>query len=145
MNSTERQTQISIFSGRGILIESQGPCWFYGTASEHSQLYQYQLLNAKNIYFGHMQTETPYYQPVPDATGPIKANIGGFPYDPDFKDCAGKKECMKAWALRVIKSSNIYVYSAGFYSFFQDVSCILSPLEKIHAHLLVVNPVVLAY
>lgn len=70
--------QISIFAGRGILIESQGPTWFYGTASEHryryssptscrklsiseinnggSVLYQYQLLNAHNIYLGHMQT-----------------------------------------------------------------------------------------
>jgi hypothetical protein len=53
------QTQISIYAGRGVLIESQGPTWLYGTASEHSQMYQYQLLNASNIYLGHMQTETP--------------------------------------------------------------------------------------
>lgn len=32
--------QISIFAGRGILIESQGPTWLYGTAAEHSVLYQ---------------------------------------------------------------------------------------------------------
>jgi hypothetical protein len=34
----------------GILIKSQGPCWLYGTASEHSVLYQYQLYNAQDIF-----------------------------------------------------------------------------------------------
>jgi hypothetical protein len=52
-------TQISIYVGRGILIESQGPTWLYGTASEHCQMYQYQLVGASNVYLGHMQTETP--------------------------------------------------------------------------------------
>lgn len=51
--------QINIFNGRGVLVESQGPVWMYGTASEHSQLYNYQLANAKNIYMGAIQTETP--------------------------------------------------------------------------------------
>ena len=41
--------QISIFTGRGLLVESQGPCWFYGTGSEHSTMYQYQLYNAKDV------------------------------------------------------------------------------------------------
>jgi hypothetical protein len=36
----------------GILIESQGPSWLYGTASEHAVLYQYQLYNAKDIFMG---------------------------------------------------------------------------------------------
>ena len=40
------QTQVSIYGARGVLIESQGPCWFYGTASEHSTMYQYQLSGA---------------------------------------------------------------------------------------------------
>lgn len=42
-------SQISIYTGRGTLIESQGPCWFIGSGSEHSTLYQYQLYNAKNV------------------------------------------------------------------------------------------------
>jgi hypothetical protein len=33
-----------------MLIESQGPTWMYGTASEHSVLYQYNLYNAANIF-----------------------------------------------------------------------------------------------
>ncbi|KAH6647435.1 pectate lyase superfamily protein-domain-containing protein [Truncatella angustata] len=110
-------TQISIYAGRGILIESQGPTWMYGTASEHAQMYQYQLYNASNIYLGHMQTETPYYQPNPVATGPFVA--GQFPSDPTFSNCA-EDYCKEAWALRVLNSNNVYIYSAGFYSFFSD-------------------------
>jgi hypothetical protein len=34
-------------------------CYRYGTASEHSQLYQYQIHNAQNVFMGHIQTETP--------------------------------------------------------------------------------------
>jgi hypothetical protein len=41
--------QISIYGARGMLIESQGPSWFYGTGSEHAVLYNYQLSNAKNV------------------------------------------------------------------------------------------------
>lgn len=110
--------QISVYSGRGFLIESQGPSWWYGTASEHSQLYQYQLLNAKNAFLGHMQSETPYYQAAPTADKPF--TIGRFPSDPTFRQCISPF-CKSAWALRVIRSSNIYIYSAGFYSFFQNV------------------------
>lgn len=29
------QTQISVYTGRGLLVESQGPVWFWGTAVEH--------------------------------------------------------------------------------------------------------------
>lgn len=41
--------QISVYGARGMLIESQGPSWFYGTGSEHSVMYNYQLNNAKNV------------------------------------------------------------------------------------------------
>jgi hypothetical protein len=41
--------QISVYTGRGTLIESQGPSWFIGTGSEHSTSYQYQLYNAKDV------------------------------------------------------------------------------------------------
>ena len=41
--------QISIYTGRGTLIESQGPSWFIGSGSEHSALYQYQLYKAKDV------------------------------------------------------------------------------------------------
>ena len=52
--------QINIFNGRGVLIESaEGPIWMYGTSAEHNTLYNYQILNAKNVYMGAIQTETP--------------------------------------------------------------------------------------
>lgn len=41
--------QVSIYGARGMLIESKGPAWFYGTSSEHSVLYNYQLSNAANV------------------------------------------------------------------------------------------------
>ncbi|OOF92665.1 glycoside hydrolase family 55 protein, partial [Aspergillus carbonarius ITEM 5010] len=117
------ETDISVYGGRGILIESQGPSWLYGTASEHSQLYQYELLNASTIYLGHMQTETPYYQPSPNALSPY--TIGLFSGDPTFSDCSDDL-CRGAWALRVLNSTDIFIYSAGFYSWFKDYdeSCV---------------------
>ena len=36
--------QLDIYNGRGILIESEnGPVWMYGTSSEHSVLYNFQV------------------------------------------------------------------------------------------------------
>ncbi|CEJ90104.1 hypothetical protein VHEMI05908 [[Torrubiella] hemipterigena] len=114
-----QKSQISVYSGRGMLIESTGPTWFYGTASEHNQLYQYQLHKTSNVFFGHMQTETPYYQPNPTALEPYKP--GKFPADPNFSRCdKDDKSCNTAWALRVIESTDIVIYGAGLYSFFQD-------------------------
>lgn len=51
-------SQINIYNGRGILIESQGPVWLYGTSFEHSMLYNYQIANAKEVYMGIIQSET---------------------------------------------------------------------------------------
>lgn len=111
--------QISLYGARGMLIESQGPCWFYGTASEHSVLYQYQLHGAKDIFLGHVQTETPYFQPVPVAPTPFEDSLAlaAFPGDPKFSDCTSDN-CEEAWALRIMDSSDIIVHSAGLYSWF---------------------------
>ncbi|KAL5464273.1 hypothetical protein PMIN06_001279 [Paraphaeosphaeria minitans] len=108
--------QIDIYNGRGMLVESQGPVWLYGTASEHSVLSQYHFQGAKNIYLGAIQTETPYYQPNPNALQPFKKNDKYF--DPDMNTKSDKT----AWAVRIIESDNIWVYGAGTYSFFQDYS-----------------------
>ena len=63
--------QITIYAGRGLLIESQGPVWLYGTAVEHHTLYQYQLVGASDIFMGQIQTESPYYQPNPPVPLPF--------------------------------------------------------------------------
>ncbi len=112
---------ITIYSGRGMLIESQGPTWMWGSASEHNVLYQYTLSAAQNLFVGLMQTESPYFQPLPVAPAPFAAGI--FPGDPTFKDCsAGSLTCAMSWALQILDSSSIYIYSAGFYSWFSKYS-----------------------
>lgn len=111
--------QISLFNGRGVLVESQnGPVWMYGTASEHHTLYQYNIANSQNVLMAMIQTETPYYQSVPPAPSPFTANTAFF--DPDFSKCAGDIKCEMSWALYVKNSKNIYVYGAGLYNFFQN-------------------------
>ncbi|KAK3682422.1 pectate lyase superfamily protein-domain-containing protein [Podospora appendiculata] len=116
-------TQITLYSGRGLFIESTaGTFWLYGTSSEHHALYQYQLAGTQNIFMGQIQTETPYYQPSPNALVPFSpvASLN----DPDFgSSCAGVAgNCAAAWGLRVLNSKNVFVYGAGLYSFFSNYS-----------------------
>ena len=115
-------TQITIYSGRGLLIESAGPVWLWGTGVEHSVLYQYQFVNAKDVFIGFIQTETPYYQPSPNALTPFPA-VSSL-NDPDFSSsCAGQPaNCAMAWGLRIVSSSDLLVYGAGLYSFFNNYS-----------------------
>lgn len=112
--------QTSIFNGRGVLIESKGPVWLWGTSSEHSQLYNYQIANAKNVFMASIQTETAYMQSAPNALN------GGFTpnaaySDPDFADCTSDS-CKKTWGLRILGSEDIFMYGGGMYSFFDDYS-----------------------
>ena len=117
-------TQISIFGARGMLIESEGPSWFYGGGSEHSVLYNYLISGAKSVYMGHIQTESPYYQPNPGPPAPFRA-AATFPNDPDFSDCEVAAEvwddrCNYAWGLQIIDSKDVMIHSAGLYSFFNE-------------------------
>lgn len=114
-------TRISVYSGRGLSVESTtGNIWLVGTAVEHHALYQYQLANTKNVFMGFIQTETPYYQPSPNAQTPFSPIASRD--DPNFATfCAGKAaSCNIAWGLRVLNSVNINVYGAGLYSFFNN-------------------------
>lgn len=116
-------TQISIYNGRGLLIESTaGTIWLVGTGVEHHTLYQYQFSSTKNIFGAQLQTETPYMQPSPNAETPfpVVTSLN----DPNFAtSCSGVSgNCAMAWGLRVLSSSDINIYGAGFYSFFNDYS-----------------------
>ncbi|TVY68502.1 Glucan 1,3-beta-glucosidase [Fusarium oxysporum f. sp. cubense] len=114
---TADQTQVDIYVGRGMLIESKGPTWLWGTSVEHCILYQYQLSGAQNVVMGLIQTETPYFQSFPEAPAPFKP--GAFPNDPEFHNCTkASKSYSMSWALRIIDSSAVHVLSAGLYSFF---------------------------
>ncbi|PYH99442.1 exo-beta-1,3-glucanase Exg0 [Aspergillus ellipticus CBS 707.79] len=111
--------QINVYNGRGVLIETQEAAWLWGTASEHNQLYNYQVSNAKNVFMGLIQTETPYYQANPNALTPFTPQTAW--NDPDFSYCT-TDSCRKAWGLRVINSSDTFIYGAGLYSFFENYS-----------------------
>ncbi len=113
-------SQISIYAGRGLLIESTaGDILLLGTAVEHHVLYAYQLANTHGIVAGQIQTETAYYQKNPGADVPFPA-IAAY-HDPVF--APGSHE--SGWGLRVLGSHDVNVYGAGLYSFFNNnnVSC----------------------
>ncbi|KAF3932746.1 hypothetical protein ABW19_dt0205660 [Dactylella cylindrospora] len=116
--------QISVFTGRGLLVESTNPIWLYGTASEHNVLYQYQFTNAANVYMGLIQTETPYYQANPIA--PLPFSVNSTWNDPDYNSICGSSNpsvattCKKSYGVRIQSSSNILCYGAGLYSFFEN-------------------------
>jgi hypothetical protein len=110
--------QITIYAGRGLLVESSlGNIWMYGTSVEHHVLYEYQLAGTKNIVLGQIQTETAYYQPNPDATIPFPA-VAAY-HDPAIATGAS------GWGVRVVNSTDVLVYGAGLYSFFDNnnVTC----------------------
>lgn len=110
--------QTNVYNGRGLLVESHGPVWLYGTSSEHHQLYNYQLDGARDVFMATIQAETAYMQSAP------KALDGGFPpveawNDPSFAECTTDL-CKKTWGLRILESENVYLYGAGLYSFFDN-------------------------
>lgn len=116
----EDHNQINIYNGRGVLIESQNPVWLWGTASEHSVLYNYQITNAENTFIGLAQTETAYMQGNPDATQGVSVLEGYF--DPEFeKTCDGSSDkCARTWGMRITNSSDVFILGAGMYSFFNN-------------------------
>ncbi|KAH8701624.1 putative glucan 1,3-beta-glucosidase precursor [Talaromyces proteolyticus] len=114
-------TRVSIYTGRGVLVEASNVI-MWGTGAEHHGLYQFQFHGASNVVGGYFQTESPYYQPSPDATaGPYKSNTTW--NDPDFSTCLSGN--CDALGLRVTDSSSLSLYGTGLYSFFNnyDTSC----------------------
>ncbi|KAF1347903.1 family 55 glycoside hydrolase [Delphinella strobiligena] len=122
--------QINIFNGRGVLLENAGgPAWLYGTSSEHSIFYNYQVINAENVFMGMIQTETPYFQANPKAPEPLSLGNSGWGSnsDPNWGWCdteasLSNSTCYKTWGLRIIDSTNVFVHGAGLYSFFDNYS-----------------------
>lgn len=134
------ETQISVYAGRGLLVESaRGRVWLVATSVEHHVLYQYQLVATRDVWMGHIQSETPYFQPNPPAPYPFAARDVAR-HDPDFaSDCRaatagngngtlGGAPCFMAWGLRVLGSRDVVVFGAGLYSFFNDYSTDCSAL-----------------
>lgn len=131
--------QITVYAGRGLLVESNYGVWLIGTAVEHHAFYQYQFVSTQDVFMGHIQTETAYYQPNPPANIPFPA-IAALS-DPSFPDyCLNGSSFLDpnnilqpnelhndcdGWGLRIVDSFDMYVYGAGHYSFFYDynVTC----------------------
>ncbi|KAI0142897.1 glycoside hydrolase family 55 protein [Xylariaceae sp. FL1272] len=121
-------TQVTIFSGRGVYIESTvGTFWMYGTAAEHNELYNYQFANTKNIFASMFQSETPYYQPSP--LSPTPFSVVASLNDPDFATtCSGVEgNCAESWGLRIVDSTDFFIYGAGHYSFFNNYDSTTCP------------------
>ncbi len=58
-------------------------------------------------------------QPSPGALQPFKPS--SLLKDPTFPDCEDTDTgCQVAWALRILSSTDIFIYSAGLYSFFSS-------------------------
>ncbi|GAO17591.1 hypothetical protein UVI_02050750 [Ustilaginoidea virens] len=117
-------TMVTVAAARGILVESAaGPTWLYGTASEHSMLYQYNFYNTSNIFAGMIQTESPYFQyaAATESPGPFKDSVGLFNNDPDFSNdnCNGTDlSCRLSWAVMAQDTVNVTIAGAGLYSWF---------------------------
>jgi glucan 1,3-beta-glucosidase len=117
--------QVTVAVGRGILVESEaGPTWFYGTASEHSMLYQYNFYQTANVFAGMIQTESPYFQYADssESPGPFSPSVGLFNNDPDFSSddtCNGTAiGCDISWAVIFSGTDNVTIAGAGLYSWF---------------------------
>jgi hypothetical protein len=123
--------QINVYVARGVLIESKGPSWIYGTSNEHSAFYQWELFGAEDLYAGHIQSETAYYEGGQSKATDLylPGQTAGISGDPSFHSCAQKTSnkdfdtCNEGWALRIVgRSSRIYIYGAGKY---QTLYCTL--------------------
>jgi glucan 1,3-beta-glucosidase len=130
-------TSQSIAVGRGMLIESTRGTWLVGTAFEHFVLYQYQLVNARNVFSLMAQTETVYWQPTPSAPAPwmlvslppchkplllfcILTPLFSRPdpkySDPDYSNCDGTSaQCYMGWSLRIIGGHDLTFYGLAFW------------------------------
>ena len=118
-----QNTMVTVAAARGILLESDGPNWLWGTASEHSMLYQYNFANSTNTLAGMIQTESPYFQftTATESPGPFKSTVGQFSGDPVFPDStcnASALLCYFSWALMMQSSTHLTIAGAGLYSWF---------------------------
>ena len=123
--------QLNVLTDRGVLIESKGPTWMYGTASEHALLYQYSLKNASNVLLAMIQTESPYFQG--HAFEPASQSALTHPAYPDpdcsriFAQGTNALSCAyerysedRALGLHLAGCSDVFVLGSGQYSFFNS-------------------------
>lgn len=107
--------------GRGMLCESQQETWLHGTAFEHHTIYEYSFRNAKEVFVGMQQSETPYWQGPGSTLAPSPWSPNQKYGDPDFSGCGGDDgQCRMSWFSHVTDSSDLFFYGSGFWAFFNN-------------------------
>ncbi|KAH8894478.1 glycoside hydrolase family 55 protein [Thozetella sp. PMI_491] len=103
----------------GFLIEAQKGTWMLGMGSEHHDLYQVNINNAKNVFIGLMEGETSHWQGNGTTYYPPDPWSGTLlPSDPDFKWCApNNAQCRMGLYQIVRNSTGINLYSQGWWTF----------------------------
>ncbi|TVY68952.1 Glucan endo-1,3-beta-glucosidase [Lachnellula suecica] len=106
-------------SGGGFLVEAQGGTWLLGIGIEHQALYQMNMYNAKNVFLGLQQGEAAYYQGTGNTLlPPAPWADSALPSDPTFSWCsASDAMCRMGIYQRIYNSTDINVYSGGFWNF----------------------------
>jgi len=118
-DANNTMAQVSVYSARGLLVESQTATWLYGTSSEHNVYYQYNFHDVQNIFTTMIQTQSPYYQPTPKPPAPFGKAVGKFAGDPNYACKGGDFDgCDESWAVVITGSQNIHIGGAGTYSWF---------------------------
>ncbi|KAI0017828.1 glycoside hydrolase family 55 protein [Xylariomycetidae sp. FL0641] len=114
--------QVTVYAGRGLLVEAAaGNVWLVAASAEHHSRYQFQFSRTRSLFAGHLQAESPYYQPSPGARQfPFNASLDDPDFDPVCPRASAPATCAMAWGLRVSASTDVRVYGAGFYSFFNN-------------------------
>jgi glucan 1,3-beta-glucosidase len=96
------------YTARGLVTETSRAVWLYGTAMEHSYLFQYNLgQQAASMLLSILQTETPYFQPE-------FRLVASQPSDPLFY-----VNQFHSFSIAASYSpANVVLYGTGMYSFF---------------------------
>ncbi|KAK3356868.1 family 55 glycoside hydrolase [Lasiosphaeria hispida] len=104
----------------GVLIEARGGgTWILGAGVEHHVLYQVNINNAKDVFIGLQQGEAAYWQGTGNTLlAPAPWTDSLLPSDPDFGWCkANEVQCRMGLYQRISRSSNLNIYSSGFWNF----------------------------
>ncbi|KAK3321756.1 glycoside hydrolase family 55 protein [Apodospora peruviana] len=106
-------------SAGGFLVEAQNGTWMLGIGIEHNVLYQLNIHQAKNVFVGLQQSEAAYWQGTGNTLlAPAPWKDSSLPSDPDFSWCAASDaQCRMGLYQLVTKSSDINMYSSGFWNF----------------------------
>ncbi|KZV61321.1 glycoside hydrolase family 55 protein [Peniophora sp. CONT] len=114
LDTNASSSDVTLFSGRGILSESRGPVWMIGTASEHHVLYMYNFVNAADHYVAVAQTESAYFQPAPAAPEPF--SLSKKYHDPPLSSDG------MGWAMNFANSTDVLMLNGALYVWFSNYS-----------------------